>query len=263
MLLKQIISLEVNSIESSPYIFKKELDMIYVFGDTHGQFQILNSSNFPEGKTLTKDDYVIILGDFGLIWDPVVSKEEIWWSKWLNEKPWTTLFVDGNHEHHDRLDSLETTEMFGGKVGLAGLNKEDSIYHLKRGEIYIIDDKKIFVMGGAYSVDKNNRIPNVEWWAREEPSYEEVNYAIDNLEKHNWEVDYILTHTGPSSALRVILGKCNPDDMFGQKLIKDSAVDFHDMAQEKAKYKKWYFGHMHADITVGKETCLYDEYKEL
>jgi hypothetical protein len=239
--------------------------MIYAFGDMHGDMEIrmLNTEFFPEGKTLTKNDYVIILGDFGLHFDPVKSKTEIHWLKWLASRQWTTLFVDGNHENHDILDNLETTEMFGGEVGLAGLNKEDSIYHLKRGEIYTIDNKKYFVMGGAYSVDKNNRTPNIDWWAREEPSVSEVNHAIDNLEKHNWTVDFILTHTGPSSALNIILGKYANDSMFGNKLIKDSTVDFHDMVQEKAKYDKWLFGHMHEDITVGKETCLYDCYLEI
>jgi len=44
--------------------------MIVLAGDTHGSMDIakLNSDNFPEGKKLTKDDYVIILGDFGLLW---------------------------------------------------------------------------------------------------------------------------------------------------------------------------------------------------
>jgi len=38
---------------------------VYVTGDTHGHWDIkkLNSKNFPEGNSLTKNDYVIILGD--------------------------------------------------------------------------------------------------------------------------------------------------------------------------------------------------------
>jgi hypothetical protein len=239
--------------------------MIYAFGDLHGTLEIykLSSEYFPEGKTLTKDDYVIVLGDYGLIWNGVPSKEEIWWTNWLSEKPWTTLFVDGNHEHHARLDNLETTEMFGGTVGLAGLNKEDSIYHLKRGEIYTIDNKKFFVMGGAYSVDKANRTPGVSWWAREEPSLAERNHGIDNLEKHDWKVDFILTHTGPTSALLPIIQMYANDTIYGNKLTKDSTVDFHDMVQEKTTYYKWRMGHMHEDVTIGKVRCLYNDYELL
>ena len=44
--------------------------MIYITGDTHGEFgRRFNTQNFPEQKTMTKDDYVIICGDFGGIWD--------------------------------------------------------------------------------------------------------------------------------------------------------------------------------------------------
>lgn len=43
--------------------------MIYVTGDTHGVIDIgkLGFKNFPEGKNLTKNDYVIICGDFGFV----------------------------------------------------------------------------------------------------------------------------------------------------------------------------------------------------
>ena len=43
--------------------------MIYATGDTHGGWMHrLNMASFPEQKDMKKDDYVIILGDFGL-WD--------------------------------------------------------------------------------------------------------------------------------------------------------------------------------------------------
>ena len=73
---------------------------IYITGDMHGEIGIskFNSNNFPEGKTLTKDDYVIVLGDFGLVWnyketgcsvpsnpnDKCWTREEYYWLKWLN-----------------------------------------------------------------------------------------------------------------------------------------------------------------------------------
>ena len=45
--------------------------MIFLTGDTHGNIDIgkLNSRKFPSQKTLSKLDFVIIVGDFGLIWD--------------------------------------------------------------------------------------------------------------------------------------------------------------------------------------------------
>ena len=121
--------------------------MVYVTGDTHGTIDIhkLNSKNFPEGRILTKDDYVIICGDFGFVWD--LGKEEKWWLNWLAAKPWTTLFVDGNHENHDILEQWDVTNWHGGKVH----KLNESVIHLMRGQVYEIDGKKWFTFGGAKS----------------------------------------------------------------------------------------------------------------
>ena len=39
--------------------------MIYVTGDCHQDFSKFSMKNFPDQKSLTKDDFVIICGDFG------------------------------------------------------------------------------------------------------------------------------------------------------------------------------------------------------
>ena len=48
---------------------------------------------------MTKDDYVIICGDFGGVWifaeESSREKESL---DWLNNKNFSTLFVNGNHE---------------------------------------------------------------------------------------------------------------------------------------------------------------------
>ena len=78
--------------------------MIYVTGDTHAEFKHrFNPRNFPEQKEMTKEDYVIICGDFGGIWDVGwESKNEKHWLDWFEERSYTLLFVDGNHENFDR-----------------------------------------------------------------------------------------------------------------------------------------------------------------
>ena len=43
--------------------------MIFITGDTHGDIRRFNNNSFYEQKEMTKDDYVIILGDFGGLWD--------------------------------------------------------------------------------------------------------------------------------------------------------------------------------------------------
>ena len=74
--------------------------MIYITGDTHGGFQRFGMKYFPNQKTMCREDYAIIAGDFGGLWDD--SPRETYWLDWLEERPFTTLFVDGNHENFDR-----------------------------------------------------------------------------------------------------------------------------------------------------------------
>lgn len=87
---------------------------IYVTGDIHGNPSRLSTDIFPEQKEMTKEDYVILLGDVGLVWDyKGESKNEKYWLDWLETKSFTTLFIDGNHENFSRLNSYEVSEFCG------------------------------------------------------------------------------------------------------------------------------------------------------
>ena len=90
--------------------------MIYLTGDIHASHGIerLSDISFPEQKGLTKSDYMIICGDFGCVWDD--GKQDQYWQDWLQDRPFTTLFVDGNYESFDLLNSYPFNEWNGGKV---------------------------------------------------------------------------------------------------------------------------------------------------
>lgn len=68
---------------------------VWVVGDTHGDYDFhkFTTKEFPEQKQLTKNDFVIVCGDFGAVWDRGASDKYL--QNWYDEKPWTTLFVDG------------------------------------------------------------------------------------------------------------------------------------------------------------------------
>lgn len=219
---------------------------IYVTGDVHGKpvdkFKI---ERFPEKEFLNKKDFVIIAGDFGLLWNNGDKEKNA--RKWLEKQKFTTLFVDGNHENFDMLDNLSTKEWNGGKVGVVS----DSILHLKRGNIYTINGKKFFVMGGATSIDREYRIENISWWKREIPNYRETNFAISNLERHNWEVDYIITHAAPDRIVE--------NHMRYFKEYSESLNEFLNIVLDKTTFKHWYFGHYHDEIAMDKYTMLYDK----
>ena len=125
--------------------------MIFITGDLHGNIDKskLNTQSFPQQKELTKDDFVIIAGDFGGVWDE--SRSENWLLRWLEKKRFTTLFVDGNHENFDLLEQYPVTIWNGGKVH----EVRPGILHLMRGQVFQIGAATFFTFGGADSVDKH------------------------------------------------------------------------------------------------------------
>lgn len=113
--------------------------MIYITGDCHNNFERFNTRNFPEQKEMTKDDYVIICGDFGGVWNKDgESKMETSALDWLDGKAFTTLFVDGNHENFDRLYAYPVEMWHGGKAHKI----RPSVIHLMRGQIFELEEKK-------------------------------------------------------------------------------------------------------------------------
>lgn len=229
------------------------MSKIYITGDIHGDPFRLSSKNFPEGKDLTKDDFVIIAGDFGIIWSNLPSESEKYNLEWLQSKPWTTLFIDGNHENHYRLSLFPTIEMFGGKVGEVC----EGVYHLRRGEIYTICDKKFFCFGGAYSWDRENRTIGLTYWEEEVPSYQEMDYGLRNLEENQYNVDYIVTHTLPKCLISQLGFSKAPDGK------EDPTCKYFDHIANSATFKKWYFGHMHVEKDMYKFIAIFEDIKEI
>ena len=118
-----------------------EESIIYITGDTHSDFSRFIEEKFPIQSEMTKDDYVIICGDSGEIWNYITeSIHEKQLLDLLDSKNFTTLFVDGNHENYTRLYNYPVEEWHGWKVHKI----RDSVLHLMREEIFDIDNKKIF-----------------------------------------------------------------------------------------------------------------------
>ena len=123
---------------------------VYLTGDVHCPIDVekLNTKCFPDQKQMTKEDYLIVLGDFGLLWHE--NSEFYWWKRWFDEKNFTTLWIDGNHENFEWIDRLPVSEWHGGNVHKVS----DSIIHLMRGQVFEIGGKYFWTFGGAASHDK-------------------------------------------------------------------------------------------------------------
>lgn len=223
---------------------------IYITGDTHGGIDIakIHTKNFPQGKHLTRNDYLIVTGDFG-IWSDKKTSEFLSWL--TTKKKFTVLFVEGNHEDYNYLKTFPIVSKFNNKVRQIS----DSIFQLMRGEIYNIEGKTFFAFGGARSIDRYtaNRQEGIDWFPEEESSYEEENRALDNLNKHNNKVDYIISHTC-SKSTAVELSK-----LLGFYIEEfDNQNKFFEHIKNTIQYTGWFFGHFHTDLQINKkEIVLY------
>ena len=249
---------------------KKRVDeyMIYITGDCHGNFERFNASIFPEQNEMTKADCIIICGDFGGVWNKdEESKMETMVLDWLDCKSFTTLFVDGNHENFDRLNTYPVEEWNGGKIHRI----RPSVIHLMRGQVYELEGKKIFTFGGASSHDIDGgileldapdyrkkkkeldkgwnpyRINHLSWWKEELPSEKEMDEGRKNLQRYDNKVDFIITHCASSSTTALISHGIYKSDLL---------TSYLEEIRRSVKFKKWFFGHYHDNRNVNTEEIL-------
>ncbi|MBO5320378.1 MAG: metallophosphoesterase [Ruminococcus sp.] len=203
--------------------------MIYVTGDTHGDYSRFKD---PAIKKLRRGDTLIICGDFGFFWNG--SRKERSVIKKLTKKGYTIAFLDGCHENFDILEEYPVTEWNGGKARVIAGN----LIHLMRGQVYTIENKKIFTFGGGHSQDFDFRRSSENWWKREKPSHDEIIEAIENLRINDNSFDYIITHEPPVS-----LKDCLNVDVLQR-------LEVHALFEDIIKtctYQKWFFGKCHID----------------
>lgn len=263
--------------------------MIFVTGDIHGDPERLNTTNFPRQKEMGKDDYMIICGDFGLVWEEnKEGRNERWWLNWLQDKSFTTLFVDGNHENFDRLNAYPVEDWHGGKVHFI----LENVIHLMRGEMFDLCGKKVFAFGGARSHDIDGeatkeelekdytagilqkdedhlygklrrlrnyglytRVEGKSWWRAEMPTEEEMEHGLQTLKNNGMKTDFIISHDGPTSD--IILAN-------GRALRIDPLNQYFEKIRQETDYKAWYFGHHHLDTKINdRDTVIYEKITQI
>ena len=227
--------------------------MFYITGDTHGEFQRLE--NFAAQKKLSqKEDIIIVLGDVGINFSRgKQSNKDILTKKFLSYSDYSLFCIKGNHEQYpDKIDNYKEKIWHGGKVFYE--EEYPSLIFAQDGEIYDINGLKCLVIGGAYSVDKNYRIiKGWNWYDDEQPSEETKKYVEEQLEKDNWKIDIILSHTCPYEE--------RPTQFFSptvdQSTVDNSTEKWMQKIANKTDFQKWYYGHYHGEYESGKYKLMY------
>ncbi|MDD5151924.1 MAG: metallophosphoesterase [Flavobacterium sp.] len=170
-------------------------DMLFI-GDVHG-------------KTITYESLInnakgcsIQVGDFGF------KGEHKWHLNNVNHKYHQILF--GNHDHHPFI------------------NEEHSL-----GKFGYIEDKGIFFVSGAFSIDQKYRIEDLDWFRNEELNYQESISCIELYEKVKPNI--IVSHDCPYDIRKYFFGY---DDRNPTCSLLQLLLNYH-------KPKFWVFGHHH------------------
>jgi hypothetical protein len=234
---------------------------IVISGDTHGSFGRFANQNVRNHCRGEYPSHVIVLGDFGLIWDTnPKNPQEAYNIKWLNEKPWITLATLGNHENMERIYQLPLVDLYGGKA----YKVSDKIYFLQHGHVFTIEGKTFFNFGGGLSIDKANRRNRISWWEEEIPTQADFYRAEENLKNVGCRVDYVITHTAPQEAIEVFKHRLPfshlsaEDDKYFDLKSADPTVKMLDAIREQILFRRWFFGHFHIESSFSVEGRWYE-----
>ena len=222
--------------------------MIFITGDTHRDFSRLDNIGF------NKDDMLIILGDAGINY--FLNKEDNKIKDCLKKYNIKMFCIRGNHEERpENISTYKEINMFGGKVYI----EEEYPYLIfaKDGEEYNIDGKKVLVIGGAYSIDKEYRLMyGYKCFRDEQLTKEEMDTIYNKVKGKHYDV--VLTHTCPY--------KYEPVEVFlsgiDQSKVDKSMEHFLDKIEDSIKYDKWYCGHYHTEKIIDKIEFMFDSIKQ-
>ena len=75
--------------------------------------------------------------------------------------------------------------------------------------------------------------------------------GLENLEKNNYKVDFVLTHCGPSSTVALFShGYYKPDPF----------TNYLEKIRQKTEFERWFMGHYHDNYMINdKEIILYEQ----
>ena len=261
--------------------------MIYLTGDIHGDpIERFSYKRHSEMRELTKNDYMFILGDCGVPWYNPEIKFYDYWTRpgaervehyllsWLNDKPWTTIFIRGNHDNIDLIEEMPWTKFAHADVRQMSYQNVvyDKIYYVDTPQYMYLEGQKILIVPGAESHDADYifeyddpstkgyikhlqkqeqkdgiisyyRINHVSWWEREGVDEDKLKALLPHLPH---EIDYIFTHA-PCGELRKYW---KFPDRPAREYPTPSEQILADLIFPSFKYKLWVHGHFHHYIEL-------------
>ena len=195
-----------------------KLNGTYVLGDIHADWPALNT--FINKKN---PEIIMSAGDFG------------YWPRYkgpnhsisnIKNKDTKIYWCDGNHED---FYSIRDNILTPNKLEVA-----KNIFYQPRGSVLTLPDgRNVMFIGGAWSIDYQNRVDGVSWFEKEELIWEKDIENIYNYKED--DIDLIISHTAPTEFVLGVWGNENYDP---SRKVLSHVLDY-------LKPKQWIFGHWH------------------
>lgn len=242
------------------------MNRIFVTGDKHGEYEQL-SHQLVKAQADARD-VCIILGDHGtLYYDDAGSDRK---KALLAMNLPTFICLHGNHDRrpdsaafdHELIDV--DTPLYAGQFYRD--KKRPTILYTKEYGWYRFGSKHVFVIGGAYSIDKYHRfnmqkrgLSSCLWFhdeqlfPRERKDAEKMLCGV--VDECDLDEFYIMSHTLPF--------KYMPRENFlpgiDQSTVDQTMEKWMDKLEDSLSYTKWYAGHFHVNKTVDRMHLLYED----
>lgn len=238
--------------------------MLYLTGDTHGEnIERFSFKKNPSLRELTADDIVVVLGDTALMW-PGAERITRYDMRQLRSKPFTIIFLFGNHDNYDWAETLPEVDVFGGKMRQVVIDGEvfENRYVVSDWTVADLSGYHCLLCGHAKShdidhlYDENDkegilaakrrrewfRVAHKSWWPQETLDIDDaVIYVQEHEDEH---FDAILTHDCPGYFCHI----ASPHGGSTFRFAPTRQEDYFDSWREDLDYDIWVHGHMHYEF---------------
>jgi hypothetical protein len=199
-----------------------------ILGDVHGYWEDMNVTISKAIRNHPDITHIIQVGDFGYGWTAYGGKPFKASRAFFSDEEMaiyrqaTKLWLDGNHENFDMLDTD------GGAW-------QPEWTHMPRGSLLDIDGYRAMFFGGATSIDKPRRIEGVSWWSQESITYAQVSKTLESVDG---PIDAIFSHEHPASVPY-------SDERYGAEAFGIGDKKLLEALRERFTPEWWFFGHHH------------------
>lgn len=209
--------------------------VIFVLGDIHGDMARLNylinkqiRMNSRMRRLAEENEIEVMIlqcGDFAFFWpgddNSAAIKNKV---DFLKDGLVKIYWCAGNHEDHDKLDSLFAFDSCEGFAEVA-----QGVFFARFGAVLDVGAIRVLFAGGAESHDKEYRKEGKDWWPQEGISESDLERLPDG------KVDWVISHTAPWYFEMPVAHGALPEQSRAKL----------DVVFDRYQPQNWFFGHFH------------------